>query len=275
MRFALFYRNLSHLPKNNSMNEQEFRRGKPVVFVGPTLQFSEAAKVLDAEYLPPATQGSFVSVVEQGKPSAILLIDGVFQGEPAVRHKEILWVMARGIPVFGAASMGALRAAELWQYGMVGIGLIFRWYRRYQYAPDDAVAVLHGPAEAGSPALTQSLVDLRIAFRLAAKRGIISEPVRRALVNAATDLNFRDRTIPETVRLVRDRSPALLPRTKFAVEALSNIFVSRKRIDALQALRAVGDLLSKNALRPPLTPRFSVTAAFLRDLEDSGLGSSQ
>lgn len=256
------------------------RRKKPVVFIGPTLHFSEAAKILDAEYLPPATQGSFISAVEYDKPPAILLIDGVFQGEPAVRHKEILWTMAQGIPVFGAASMGALRAAELWQYGMVGIGLIFRWYRRYQYAPDDAVAVLHGPAEVGSPALTQSLVDLRIAFRLAAKRGIINEPVRHALVNAASDLNFRDRTISAIVRLAHDNLRAHLPRRKIAAEALSaealsNIFVSQKRIDALLALRAVGDRLSGNALRRPLTPEFSVTTAFLRDLEDAGLGSSQ
>jgi len=275
MGFALFYRNLSRLPKNSNMKKRELRRNKPVVFVGPTLHFSEAAKVLDAEYLPPATQGSFVSAVEYDKPPAILLIDGVFQGEPAVRHKEILWTMAQGIPVFGAASMGALRAAELWQYGMVGIGLVFRWYRRYQYAPDDAVAVLHGPAEVGSPALTQSLVDLRIAFRLAANRGIISEPVRHALVNAASDLNFRDRTIPAIVRLAHARSPAHLSQTEITAKALSDVFVSQKRIDALQALRAIGDRLSENTLRPPLTPEFSVTTAFLRDLEDAGLGSLQ
>ena len=48
------------------------------------------------------------------RPRQSLIIDGSFQSQPAVRHKEILWALSRGIPVIGAASMGALRAAELY-----------------------------------------------------------------------------------------------------------------------------------------------------------------
>ncbi len=88
------------------------RAGRPLVFLGPTLAVEEAEQILPATFLPPAAQGAFIAALEH-RPSAILLIDGVFQGEPAVRHKEILWTMSRGVPVFGAASMGALRAAEL------------------------------------------------------------------------------------------------------------------------------------------------------------------
>ena len=50
------------------------------------------------------------------RPPPILIIDGVFQSEPAVRHKEILWALSLGVPVVGAASMGALRAAELFPH---------------------------------------------------------------------------------------------------------------------------------------------------------------
>jgi hypothetical protein len=46
----------------------------------------------------------------------------IFDSTPAVLHKEILWAMDRGVGVSGAASMGALRAAELHWYGMVGVG---------------------------------------------------------------------------------------------------------------------------------------------------------
>jgi len=242
--------------------------------VGPTLQISEAANVLDADYMPPAAQGSFVSAIQHSTPPAIVLIDGVFQGEPAVRHKEILWTMSRGIPVFGAASMGALRAAELRPYGMVGVGLIFRWYRRYPYAPDDAVAILHGPVEAGSPALTQSLVDLRVTFRIAARRGVIDEPMRHALVKAASELNFRDRTIPAVLALARDRWPGAMAWARVNSEALLHAFVSQKRTDALSALRIVADQLANDMLQPPETPGFSVTTAFLQDLEAAGLGAA-
>ena len=42
---------------------------------------------------------------------------GAFASVPAVRHKEILWALSEGIPVIGAASIGALRAAELTAFG--------------------------------------------------------------------------------------------------------------------------------------------------------------
>jgi hypothetical protein len=55
-------------------------------------------------------------------PAAIGVIDGYFEVVPTVWHKEILWAMAQGIHVFGAASIGALRAAELDSFGMRGVG---------------------------------------------------------------------------------------------------------------------------------------------------------
>ena len=60
-----------------------------------------------------------------GAASAIGIVDGYFEGVLSVWHKEILWAMAEGIHVFGSASMGALRAAELHPFGMHGTGRIF------------------------------------------------------------------------------------------------------------------------------------------------------
>jgi len=81
------------------------------VFCGPT---HVAAGDLDPGWvlLPPAEQGDVYRAAAR-KPDAIGIVDGRFQDVPAVWHKEVLWAMSRGIPVYGAASMGALRAAEL------------------------------------------------------------------------------------------------------------------------------------------------------------------
>jgi len=57
--------------------------------------------------------------------------------------------MAQGIHVFGAASIGALRAAELDVFGMRGIGDIYEAFRDGLLEDDDEVAVLHGPEELG------------------------------------------------------------------------------------------------------------------------------
>ena len=161
----------------------------PVIFLGPSLPLSAAKDICDAVYLPPAAQGSIVSAVQRYEPRSLLIIDGVFQSAPAVRHKEILWAMSRGVRVLGAASMGALRAAELHGHGMIGIGLIYRWYRRYAFAPDDAVAVLHMPDELGSAAMTLALIDLVQTLKGAERRGIYvmdPAPAERGVQGAGT-----------------------------------------------------------------------------------------
>src|SRR6185295_3890747 len=92
-----------------------------VLFTGPTLSPREACQRLEAVCLPPAAQGD-VYRASLRRPFAIGIIDGYFERVPAVWHKEILWAMSEGIHVFGSASMGALRAAELALFGMIGVG---------------------------------------------------------------------------------------------------------------------------------------------------------
>ncbi len=117
-----------------------------VIFTGPTLSAADAKRVLDADYLPPAAEGDVYRVARQG-PQVIGIIDGYFERVPAVWHKEILWAMSQGIHVFGAASMGALRAAELEAFGMEGVGAIFEAFRDGALEDDDEVAVAHAGAE--------------------------------------------------------------------------------------------------------------------------------
>ena len=82
------------------------------VFLGPSLPLDQARAILDAIYLPPVQQGDLLRLLEL-KPRYVGIIDGYFETVPAVWHKEILLAMSQGVHVFGAASMGALRAAEL------------------------------------------------------------------------------------------------------------------------------------------------------------------
>ncbi len=246
------------------MTRRARRTGPAVVFLGPSLPQAQAREVAEAIYLPPAAQGSVIESVQRFDPSVLLIVDGSFQGEPAVRHKEILWALHLGIPVVGAASMGALRAAELWPY-MQGVGLIYRWYRRFPFAPDDAVAVLHAPPETGGEALTSALVDLRMTFRAAERHGYISHEFRVRLETAADCLNFRDRTI---TRVIREAHRAADGGSVAEWErVLSAALVPQKQRDAMLALQ----LLRQGAIPPPLPISFTPTTVFLRDLEASGL----
>ena len=96
------------------------------VFTGPYAAADEAARACSTpSYLPPVSQGDVYRVALE-RPRAIGIIDGYFERVPAVWHKEILWAMTQGIHVFGSASMGALRAAELEAFGMEGVGADLR-----------------------------------------------------------------------------------------------------------------------------------------------------
>src|SRR5882724_12825471 len=135
-------------------------RMSAVIFAGPSLPPSVAAGFAGIEWRPPVRQGD-VYLAALSSPAIIGIIDGYFEIVPTVWHKEILWAMAEGIHVFGAASIGALRAAELDSFGMRGIGRIYEAFRDGVLQDDDEVAVLHGPEELGYPSLTEAMVNIR------------------------------------------------------------------------------------------------------------------
>src|SRR5262245_12561297 len=131
-----------------------------VVFCGPTLGQHERAAYSEFEFRQPVRQGELYAAA-QGGAQVIGVIDGYFDGQPAVWHKEILWALSQGITVFGASSMGALRAAELHPFGMRGVGAIFESYRDGSLTDDDEVVLIHGPPETGYVRLSEPMVNLR------------------------------------------------------------------------------------------------------------------
>ena len=162
------------------------------VFTGPTLPPKEARAALDAVYLPPVSEGDVYRASLEG-PLTIGIVDGYFENVPSVWHKEILWAMSRGIHVFGSASMGALRAAELAPFGMEGVGAVFEAYRDGWIEDDDEVAVIHGPMEFGYPVLSEAMVNIRRTLEDAVAADVIGEATRRELIAIAKGLFYRDR----------------------------------------------------------------------------------
>jgi hypothetical protein len=164
-----------------------------VLFAGPSLHGLNAA--LDGlTVLPPAAQGDLAKAVLNGA-NAIGLVDGAFEGSASVWHKEILFALSHGVAVFGAASMGALRAAECAQFGMVPVGRIANDYAIGQLDDDAAVAQLHGPAELGFPPLTETLVDARATLSALLERGLIARQLHDEVLSMAELLFFKERTV--------------------------------------------------------------------------------
>jgi len=102
--------------------------------------------------------------------------------------------------VFGSASMGALRAAELASFGMEGVGAIFEAYRDGLLKDDDEVAVTHAPAEAGFAVQSEAMVNIRATLAAAEATGVLRPPSRVTLERIAKDLFYPDRTYPLILR---------------------------------------------------------------------------
>ncbi|WP_207457714.1 TfuA-like protein [Azospirillum sp. SYSU D00513] len=231
------------------------------VFLGPTLPAAEAARAFDAVYLPPVAQGDIARLCAR-KPKAIGIIDGFFEDVPSVWHKEILFALKEGIPVFGASSMGALRAAELHPFGMVGVGAIFEAFRDGRLEDDDEVAVIHGPAELGYPCLSEAMVNIRRTLADAAAAGVLPAATAERLQSIAKELSYRERGYG---RMLRHGGETGLPAEELAAFRawLPEGRFDQKRDDALLMLRRMRRFVAEGA--PAFEPRFHFERTTLWD----------
>jgi hypothetical protein len=208
---------------------------KLIVFTGPTLPAKDARSYLEAEYRPPAAIGD-VYKAALARPFAIGIIDGYYETTPSIWHKEVLWALTQGIHVYGAASMGALRAAELAAFGMVGIGKVFEAYRDGLTEDDDEVAVLHGPEEMGYLQITEATVNIRATLARAAAERVIDQATAARLIALARGVYWKERSYD---RLLADSAKAGVTDSALAKLSawLPSHKVNQKREDAIAMLR--------------------------------------
>ncbi|HLY46328.1 MAG TPA: TfuA-like protein [Stellaceae bacterium] len=234
---------------------------RAVIFVGPTLPPRQrpAGETL-WDWRPPLRQGELYRAAQEG-PAAIGVVDGYFEVVPTVWHKEILWAMAAGIHVFGAASIGALRAAELAPFGMRGVGRVFEDFRDRVLEDDDEVAVLHGPEELGYPPVSDAMVDIRATLAAALGSGILSADIAARLAATAKALFYKERSWEA---VLREAAAAGLPAATLAAFArwLPAGRVDQKRRDATAMLDAIRAHLATRPAPLRVTYELADTAAW-------------
>ena len=224
---------------------------KVLVYSGPSLDPETIREVLpEAIVMPPARQGDVISHAMEYEPSHILLVEGTFHQSLSVWHKELCWCLQ--IPgvkgVYGAASMGALRAADLWSCGMIGSGRIYEWYNEGVVTDESEVANAYRPKPDGSfIALTVPLVNVRGALLKA------NVAIERAdeLFSIAQAIHWSERSLKQ------------LPEDLQGMLAAHN----QKAIDALQLLYTFRELKAQPDSKLPGTEALSLlfSAQFERD----------
>jgi len=198
-----------------------------VLFAGPSL-YGINTPFIGLDRRHPARHGDVFAAVEQGA-TVIGLIDGYFGWTAATWHKEILYALSHGVRVLGAASMGALRAAECAYYGMEPVGGIANAYLDGTLVDDDEVALVHGPEEMGFMPLTDALVDSRATLDALSASGLITSEEHRILVAAAHRIHFTERDADSIAR----KSGLPSPRVGTVAELYRTHHISRKQRDAL------------------------------------------
>jgi hypothetical protein len=215
---------------------------RAVIFAGPSLPPSIRPSDPALEWHPPVRQGD-VYQAALTRPAIIGITDGYFEVTPTVWHKEILWAMAQGIHVYGSGSIGALRAAELYSFGMTGIGRVFAAYRDGILSDDDEVAVLHGPEELDYPAVTEAMVNIRATLDKAVAEGVVDCGLVARLTEIGKTLFYKERSWEGILTLATGRGLPPMPLDQLAVW-LQRGKVDQKRIDTLEMIAAIREHLA-------------------------------
>lgn len=195
----------------------------PVVFAGITLSHAEIRATLGtAEVRPPVRWGDLDQLADG---SIVAIIDGELNGSALLPADEIRRAIARGFDVRGASSVGALRAAELRDEGMAGIGWVYQAFCAGRIRGTNEIAVVYEPCSYRP--LTIPLVSVRFCLDgLVGCGGITADEAEDAM------MALRNITIEE-----RDRRTVLLQLAEI---------VGRRRMSALLA-RIRGQLVDIKA----------------------------
>lgn len=218
-----------------------------VVFAGPSLPGPHRKAPAGVTLAPPAAAGDVYRAARDGA-RVIGLADCAFEDRPTVGHKEVLWALAQGVAVIGAASLGALRAVECAPWGMEGLGEVHALCRDGLLEDDHRVAVQHAPEALGFAPLTEALVNVSATLDAAVAASALDEHAARALDAAAEALGFR-----------AARWDAILDRADLAATARARFEgwlpkgrVDLKRADARALLAHVAERI--DAPRRPAAP---------------------
>lgn len=167
------------------------------LFVGPTASGLEQvlAEYREVVMHAPARRGDIQALVAQyPEPGCIAIVDGTFHSFPSVGHIEIRRAIQGGWKVWGLASMGAIRAAEMRFLGMQGYGVVYGHYRDDPEFDDDEVTLVH-EIDAPYRAMSEPLIHLRGFVRDLYEQQKLSGDHAQAIIQDLKERWYAERTL--------------------------------------------------------------------------------
>ena len=208
------------------------------VYAGLSADLATVHSILpDALYAPPVQRGNILADIRSGV-NGILILDGLFHQALSVSPSEIMDALRRGIRVFGASSMGALRAVELESYGMVGVGEVFEYIRNADAFRDDFVGQVFIDEWPQIQQASVTYVEFDINLKTLLCRRRISRTTYDLLCALYAELHYAERDLRTLAARIRRRSRNPEADLRAATCALSTMARPKHR-DARNALRIV------------------------------------
>ena len=136
----------------------------------------------------------------------------------------------------GGASMGALRASELDDFGMIGIGQVYKIIGSGVVESDDDVAVVINPETLEQ--LSEALISMNYNFKAALDKKVINEEEYEILVKTAKSIYYPKRTYNKVFKDSNLGTEKINQIYKFFQENKVDI----KREDAIMVLNYVNNL---------------------------------
>jgi len=210
--------------------------GDSVAFIGGSIPKMERPADERLVITTPAEQGDLLMAILAGFRN-ILIIDGYFYSKFPCTTFEVMLALEQGLNVFGAASIGALRAVELDHYGMTGMGYVYDTLKRKPVKPYHIVAQTYTEEDA---ALTPPLADIIYFLNSAVAAGVLAEADSKKHLAVATEIPFPLLSFPYFLEQAGG-SPEL---RKFLKQQGGPTVFNIKKQDALKLLSSYRGILA-------------------------------
>ena len=173
-----------------------------IVFAGPTRATSKSATNSAVQWRGPIKRGDLARLVATCAPTNVAIVDGIFHSYPAVGHSEIDEALRNGWRIWGLSSMGAIRAAEMAEFGMRGYGKVYRMFASDEDFSDDEVTLIHS-SEAPYEALSEPLVHFRAFLSNLVDRGMASPQECETVLESLKSRWYGYRTMELLEKLIK------------------------------------------------------------------------
>jgi len=213
------------------------------VYSGLSLDKESTLRVLpNARFARPIARGDLAKDIKD-RVGVVIIIDGTFHQNLAVAPEEIMNAMRSGIKVYGASSMGAMRACELRECGMIGHGRIFEHIVASPTFRDDFLAQTFHEDRGKLKASSYPYIDFYMNLSHMERQKIISKQYSKRLLELYAAIYYPDRCWPALRELLlRENIPdQVLDLAQRACNGLSE----HKRLDAIGLLKLVRRQLSQ------------------------------